>query len=99
MMRIGTIGSRSGEPDEEQIEQMVEVSAELRERDQWSLKTMHFDYYTGEPLGEELYQKGRDGELQAMKDCGVYVAVTTSTATDGEHVGGFPMAHQEEGRV
>ena len=88
-----------GEPDEEQVEQLVEVSAELHEHDQWSPKTIHYDYYTGEPLDEDLYQKGRDDELQAMKDYGVYVEVATSTATDGKHIGGFPIAHQKEGRV
>ena len=99
MSHIGTIRSHFGEPEEEQVEQMVEVSAELHEYDQWSPKTIHYDYYTGEPLDEDLYQQGRDDELQAMKDYGVYVEVATSTATDGKHIGGFPIAHQKEGRV
>eukprot|EP00959_Pyramimonas_sp_CCMP1952_P028545 598803-Pyramimonas_sp.AAC.1 len=34
-----------------------------------------------------------------MKDYGVDVEVATSTATDGKHIGGFPMAHVKEGRV
>ncbi|CAK0866686.1 unnamed protein product [Prorocentrum cordatum] len=99
MSHIGTIRSHFGDPEEQQVEQMVEVSAELHEKDQWSPKTIHYDYYTGEPLDEDLYQKGRDDELQAMKDYGVYVEVATSTATDGKHIGGFPIAHMKEGKV
>ncbi|CAK0831915.1 unnamed protein product [Prorocentrum cordatum] len=57
----------------EQIEQMVEVSAELQEHDQWGPKTAHYENYTAEPLDEDLYQKGRDDQLLAMKDYGVYV--------------------------
>ncbi|CAK0809763.1 unnamed protein product, partial [Prorocentrum cordatum] len=56
---------------------MVEVSAELHEHDQWSPKTMRYDYCSGEPLDEDLYHKGRDNELQAMEDYGVYVEVAT----------------------
>ncbi|CAK0875513.1 unnamed protein product, partial [Prorocentrum cordatum] len=99
MSHIGTIRSHFGDPEDQQVEQMVEVSAELHEKDQWSPKTIHYDYYTGEPLDEDLYQKGRDDELQAMKDYGVYVEVATSTATDGKHIGGFPIAHMKEGKV
>ncbi|CAK0909889.1 unnamed protein product [Prorocentrum cordatum] len=84
MSRTGTVRSHFGEPEEEHIEQMVEVSAELHEHDQWI---------------EDLYQKGRDDELQAMNDYGGYVEVATSTATDGKHAGGFPIAHVKEGRV
>ncbi|CAK0848553.1 unnamed protein product [Prorocentrum cordatum] len=89
MSRIGT----------EQTEQMVEVSAELRERHRWSPKTMHYDCYAGDPLGEDLYQSGRDDELQATGDYGVYGEVATSTATDGKHIGGFPVARMKVGRV
>ena len=99
MSHIGAIRSQFGDPDEQQVEQMVEVSAELHERNQWSPNTIHYDYYTGEPLDEDLYQRGRDDELQAMKDYGVYVEVATSTATDGKHIGGFPIAHMKEGQV
>ena len=52
-------------------EQVMEVSAELHEADQWKEKTIHYDYYTGEPLDEDLYQKGRDDELKAMDEHGV----------------------------
>ncbi|CAK0888712.1 unnamed protein product [Prorocentrum cordatum] len=96
---VKELRSHFGDPEEQQVEQMVEVSAELHEKDQWSPKTIHYDYYTGEPLDEDLYQKGRDDELQAMKDYGVYVEVATSTATDGKHIGGFPIAHMKEGKV
>ncbi|CAK0829183.1 unnamed protein product [Prorocentrum cordatum] len=96
---VKELRSHFGDPEDQQVEQMVEVSAELHEKDQWSPKTIHYDYYTGEPLDEDLYQKGRDDELQAMKDYGVYVEVATSTATDGKHIGGFPIAHMKEGKV
>eukprot|EP00959_Pyramimonas_sp_CCMP1952_P046979 980750-Pyramimonas_sp.AAC.1 len=99
MSHIGTVRSHLGEPEEEQIEQMVWVSAEMHEHDQWSPQTIHNDCYTGEPLDEDMYQKGRDDELQAMKDYGVYVEVATPTATDGKHIGGCPVAHLKEGRV
>ena len=86
--------------EEQQVEEMVaEVSAELHERDQWSQKAIHYDYYTGEPLDEDLYQEGRNDELVAMSDYGVYEEVATSTATDGKHIGGFPIAHMKEGKV
>ena len=33
---------------------------------------VHYDYYTGSPLDEDLHQQGKEGELQAMKDDEVY---------------------------
>eukprot|EP00959_Pyramimonas_sp_CCMP1952_P157823 3300068-Pyramimonas_sp.AAC.1 len=59
MSRVGTVRSHLGEAEEEQIEQMLEVSAELHEHGQWGLKTMHYDHYTGESLDEDLCQGSR----------------------------------------
>ena len=38
----------------------MDVSGELHEHEQWEPEKIHYDYYSGEPLDEDLYQKGRD---------------------------------------
>eukprot|EP00959_Pyramimonas_sp_CCMP1952_P242153 5061851-Pyramimonas_sp.AAC.1 len=85
MRRIRANGSHSGEPDDEQIEQLVEleVNAEFRESDHWGPTTARHGDQSGEPLGGILHQTCRDDKLQAMKDCGVNAEAATSTATDG----------------
>jgi len=59
----------------------------------------HYDYYSGEPLDEDLYQAARADELQAMEDYGVMTVVPISQASDGKHVGGFPIAHMKDKKV
>ena len=34
-----------------------------------------------------------------MEEYGVFVEVPASTAKDGKHIGGFPIAHMKEGKV
>ena len=99
MSYVGSIRSHLEALDEEHIEQMAEASGELHERGQWVPHAIHYDYYIGEPLDEVLHQAGRDDELQAMQEYGVYVEVDTSTATDGKHTGGIPIAHLKDGKV
>ena len=51
----------------DQEEETMDVGGELHEHEQWEPKKMHYDYYySGEPLDEDLCQKGRDDELRAM---------------------------------
>ena len=50
------------------------------------LPKVHYDYYTGQPLDEELYQKGRNDELQAMADYEVYDEIPISEAIGGKHI-------------
>ena len=45
----------------DQEEEIMDCSGELHEHEQW--------------LDEDLYQKGRDDELRAMQDFGVYVEI------------------------
>ena len=59
----------------------------------------HYDYYSGEPLDEDLYQKGRDDELREMQDYGVYVAIPIREAVGGKHIRGFSIAHRKGDRV
>ena len=58
----------------DQEEEILDVSGELHEHEQWEPEKIHYDYCSGEPLDEDLYQKGRDDELRAMQDYGVYMA-------------------------
>ena len=71
----------------------------MHEHEQWEPKKIHYDYYSGEPLDEDLYQKGRDDELRAMQDYGVYIEIPIKEAVGGKHIRGFPTAHMKEGRV
>ena len=52
-------------------------------------------HYSGEPLDEDLYQKGRDDELRAMQDHGVYVEIPIREAVGGKHIRGFPMERRQ----
>ena len=79
----------------DQEEEIMDVSGELHEHEQWELEKIHYDYYTGEPLDEDLYQKGRDDELRAMQDSGVHVEVPIREAVSGKHIRGFPIAHMK----
>ena len=47
---------------------MLDVSGQLHEQGAWEEKAIHYDYYTGEPLDEDLYQQGREDELKAMEE-------------------------------
>eukprot|EP00959_Pyramimonas_sp_CCMP1952_P059912 1251466-Pyramimonas_sp.AAC.1 len=60
---------------------------------------VHYDYYSGEPLDEELYQEGRRDELEAMREYGVYTEIPISQCQPGgKHVRGFPIAHMKGDR-
>ena len=59
------------------------------------MPVVHYDYYTGEPLDEDLYQQGMADELQAMEQYGVHTVIPISQATGGKHVRGFPIAHMK----
>ena len=54
---------------------------------------VHYDYYTGDPLDEEKYQRGMADELQAMQEYGVYDEIPIAEAVEGKHIRGFPIAH------
>ena len=60
----------------------MDVSGELLEHEQWEPEKIHYDHYSGEPLDEVLYQKGRDDELRAMQGYGVYVEIPIREAVD-----------------
>ena len=60
---------------------------------------VHYDYYTGEPLDEELYQQGKNDELMAMQEYGVYEEVDIQDAVGGKHIRGFPIARMKQGMV
>ncbi|CAK0848098.1 unnamed protein product, partial [Prorocentrum cordatum] len=61
---------------------------------------IHYDYYTGEPLDEVKYQKGKADELQAMAEYGVYRKIRIADCVPGgKHVGGIPIAHEKAGGV
>ncbi|CAK0862523.1 unnamed protein product, partial [Prorocentrum cordatum] len=61
---------------------------------------VHYDYCSGEPLDEELYQEGRRDELEAMREYGVYSEIPISQCQPGgKHVRGFPIAHMKGDRV
>ena len=63
------------------------------------MEKIHYDYYSGEPLDEDLYQKGRDDELRAMQDYGVYFEIPIREDVGGKHIRGFPTAHMKGDRV
>ncbi|CAK0844151.1 unnamed protein product [Prorocentrum cordatum] len=75
------------------------------ERCDWSREPepaakIHYDYYTGEPLDEIKYQKGKADELQAMAEHGVHRKIRIADCVPGgKHVGGFPIAHEKAGEV
>ena len=83
----------------DQDEEFMDVSGELHEHEQWEPEKIHHDLHSGEPLDEDLYQKGRDGELRAMQDWGVYVEIPIREAVGGKHIRGFPIAHMKGDRV
>ena len=69
------------------------------EHEQWEPEKIHYDYYSREPLDEDLYQRGRDDELRAMQDYGVNFEVPIREAVGGKHIRGFPIAHMKGDRV
>ena len=95
MSHIGHLTADSADQEEE----IMDVSGELHEHEQWEPKKIHYDYYSGEPLDEDLYQKGRDEELRAMQDYGVYIEIPIKEAVGGKHIRGFTIAQMKEGRV
>ena len=95
MSHIGHLSAESADQEEE----IMDVSGELHEHEQWEPEKIHYDYYSGEPLDENLYQKGRDDELRAMQDYGVYVEIPIREAVGGKHIRGFPIAHMKGDRV
>jgi hypothetical protein len=54
---------------------------------------VHYDYYTGDPLDEDKYQRGMADEMQAMQEYGVYEEIPIAEAVGGKHIRGFPIAH------
>ena len=68
---------------------MVDDDEELEEEP----AEVHYDYYTGDPLDEEKYQRGMADELQAMQEYGVYDEIPIAEAVEGKHIRGFPIAH------
>ena len=95
MSHIGLLTADSAHQEEE----IMDVSGELHEHEQWQPEKIHYDYYSGEPLDEDLYQKGRDDELRAMQDYGVYLEIPLREAVGGKHIRGFPIAHMKGDRV
>ena len=95
MSHIGHLTADSADQEEE----IMDVSGELHEHEQWEPEKIHCDYCSGEPLDEDLYQKGRDDELRAMQDYGVYVEIPIREAVGGKHIRGFPIAHMKGDRV
>ena len=95
LSHIGHLTAESADQEEE----IMDVSGELHEHEQWEPEKIHYDYYSGEPLDEDLYQKGRDEELRAMQDYGVYVEIPSREAVGGKHIRGFPIAHMKGDRV
>ena len=89
MSHIGHLSVDSADQEEE----IMDVSGELHEHEQWEPQMLHYDYYTGEPLDEDLYQRGRDDELRAMLEYGVYTEIPISEAVGGKHIRGFPIYH------
>ena len=83
----------------DQEEKILDVGGELHEHEQWEPEKIHYDYYSGEPLDEDLYQKGRDDELRAMQDYGVYFEIPIREDVGGKHIRGFPTAHMKGDRV
>ena len=92
------IGHLTADPADQE-EEIMDVSGELHEHERWEPEKIHYDYYSGEPLEEDLYQKGRDDELRATQDYGVYVEIPIREAVGGKHIRGFPIAHMKGDRV
>ena len=82
MSHIGHLTADSAD----QKEEIMDVSGEFHEHEQWEPQKIHYDYYSGEPLDEDLYQKGGDDELRAMQDYGVYVEIPIREAVGGKHI-------------
>ena len=95
MSHTGHLSADSADQEEE----MMDVSGELHEHEQWEPKKIHYHYFSGEPQDEDLYQKGRDNELRAMQDYGVYIEISIKEAVGGKHIRGFPIAHMKEDEV
>ena len=83
----------------DQEEEIMDVSGELHEHEQWEPQKIHYDYYSGEPLDEDLYQKGRDDELRAMQDYVAYIEIPIREAVGSKHIRGFPIAHMKGDKV
>ena len=95
MLHIGHLTAESADQEEE----IKDVSGELHEHERWEPDKIHYDYYSREPLDEDLYQKGRDDELRAMQDYGVYVEIPIREAAGGKHIRGFTIAQMKGDRV
>ena len=78
-------------------EEITEVSGEMM--DESEPKRIHYDDNSGGPLDEDVYQQGRDDELHAMQDYGVFLDSPTTEAVGGKHIRGFPIANMKEGKV
>ena len=83
----------------DQEEEIMDVGGELHEHEQWEPEKIHYEYYSGEPRDEDLYQKGRDDELRAMQDFGVFVEIPIREAVGGKHIRGFSIAQMKGHRV
>ncbi len=55
----------------ESVAQLSPIVESVHEDGGWERPKVHYDYYTGDPLDEDLYQAGKQDELQAMADYGV----------------------------
>ncbi|CAK0804855.1 unnamed protein product, partial [Prorocentrum cordatum] len=97
-------------PDAEVVASLCALWSRRRAREQpdWNLDPdspeptvkIHYDYYTGELLDEEKYQKGKADELQAMAEHGVYRKIRIADCgPGGKHVGGFPVAREKAGEA
>ena len=94
MSHIGHLSVDSADQEEE----IMDVSGELHEHEQWEPQKTHYDNKTGEPLDEDLYQRGREDELRAMQEYGVYPEIPISEAVGGKHIRGFPIYHLKGGQ-
>lgn len=83
----------------EDVEDIVEGDADMEEHQQWQIPAIHSDYFTGEPLDEQKYQVGKEYELVAIFEYGVYFEFLNVEVTGGKHIRGFPLYHMKDGGV
>ena len=62
------------------------------------IPTVHYDYYTQEVLDEELYQVGRNEEMNQMERHGVKEEIDIADATGGKHIRGKIIAHYKKNK-
>ena len=77
----------------------VHLSVDSADQEEEIMEVRHYDDYTGEPLDEDLYQRGRDDELRAMQEYGVYTEIPIREAVGGKHIRGFPISHMKGDKV